>query len=172
MQDFDVYCDMDGVLAHFESRFHARGYSGVWRDDNGWLHGIDFEVLRKEDPNFWSSLDPMSDARELWNFLESVTTGELRILTKYPSNWPEAAPQKRIWAGLFTGNKKYTRKDYTICVDRTDKKADYASANSILIDDKLETIEKFRDRGGIAIHHVSAKQTIDELKGIIKSKYI
>jgi hypothetical protein len=33
-----------------------------------------------------------------------------------------------------------------------------------LIDDRLDNIQGWRDNGGIGIHHVSAKHTIDQLK--------
>jgi hypothetical protein len=43
-------------------------------------------------------------------------------------------------------------------------KHQYASKNKILIDDRLDTIKNWINKGGIGIYHTSTKQTINELK--------
>jgi hypothetical protein len=43
-------------------------------------------------------------------------------------------------------------------------KKDFAGPKNILIDDRLDNIQGWRDAGGIGIHHVNAKHTIDQLK--------
>ena len=43
-------------------------------------------------------------------------------------------------------------------------KKDFATPTSILIDDRLDNIIGWRDAGGIGIHHVNTKHTIDQLK--------
>ena len=43
-------------------------------------------------------------------------------------------------------------------------KQNYSDKSNILIDDRLDTIEEWRARGGIGIHHTSALSTISQLK--------
>jgi hypothetical protein len=43
-------------------------------------------------------------------------------------------------------------------------KKDFATPNSILIDDRLDNIIGWREAGGIGIHHINTLQTIQELK--------
>jgi hypothetical protein len=43
------------------------------------------------------------------------------------------------------------------------QKSDYASSDTLLIDDSVKCVEPFRNKGGYAILHQSVKQTIIEL---------
>ena len=43
-------------------------------------------------------------------------------------------------------------------------KKDFAGPNCILIDDRIDNIQGWRDAGGIGIHHINTKHTIDQLK--------
>jgi hypothetical protein len=43
-------------------------------------------------------------------------------------------------------------------------KQNYSDKSNILIDDRLDTIEEWRARGGIGIHHTSSSSTIAQLK--------
>ena len=45
-------------------------------------------------------------------------------------------------------------------------KKDFASPTSILIDDRIDNINDWRAAGGIAIHHLNTKHTIDQLKSL------
>ncbi len=43
-------------------------------------------------------------------------------------------------------------------------KPQYARKNRILIDDRKDTIDAWRAKGGIGIHHISTTSTIKQLK--------
>jgi hypothetical protein len=43
-------------------------------------------------------------------------------------------------------------------------KPNYSKRNSILIDDRKDTIDAWNAAGGIGIHHTSAASTIEKLK--------
>jgi len=45
-------------------------------------------------------------------------------------------------------------------------KKDLSNSESILIDDRLDNILGWRERGGIGIHHLNTKHTIDQLKSL------
>ena len=47
---------------------------------------------------------------------------------------------------------------------RSTDKQKYADENSILIDDRPSNIDQWRSQGGIGILHVSAEDTIQQLK--------
>ena len=49
-----------------------------------------------------------------------------------------------------------------------EKKSQHAQVNSILIDDYIENIIPWREKGGIAIHHKNTDDTIKELKNILQ----
>ena len=49
-------------------------------------------------------------------------------------------------------------------VMNNDKKQEFATPESILIDDREQNIQQWRQAGGIAIHHTSANDTIEQLK--------
>ncbi len=62
---------------------------------------------------------------------------------------------KKIWTKNNLG-------DYNIILN--EKKYQHAKSNSILIDDYIENIIPWREKGGIAIYHKNTDDTIKELK--------
>jgi hypothetical protein len=45
-----------------------------------------------------------------------------------------------------------------------ERKQEFATPNSILIDDRADNIQRWKDVGGVGIHHTSAENTINELE--------
>jgi hypothetical protein len=51
-------------------------------------------------------------------------------------------------------------------IDYINKKQEFASPNSILIDDREKNIEQWRNAGGIGVLHTDAASTIKQLKDL------
>jgi 5'(3')-deoxyribonucleotidase len=147
-----IYCDMDGVIADFVK--FADKKSGGKFSDQQW---------DKLPSNTYELLDLMPDAKKLWSYISKYN---VRILTAYPSakrgEISKKAPSDKInWMKKFFNFPK--NKIHTVL---RIQKQDYAKKNAILIDDDMRNIKEFNARGGTAIHHKSANETIKKLKGI------
>ena len=67
---FKIYCDMDGVLTDFESRFEH--YSGMHPQDYEKKHGTPafWELIdNKIGVKFWIGMDWMPQGKMLWDFI-------------------------------------------------------------------------------------------------------
>jgi hypothetical protein len=139
---YKIYCDMDGVLTDFESRFeHYSGMSPKEYENKfgtaGFWNLIDVEVGVK----FWVGMDWMPQGRELWNFISPYQPD---LLTS-PSRDNNSRLGKNLWV-----KNNLTPKPKVIFAYSKDKQR-YANENSILIDDKKSNINEWAASGGIAI---------------------
>jgi len=148
---YTIFCDMDGVIADFDKKFteHTKRTFANVPEHEAW-------DLLKGIPNFWLSLELMPDGEQLWQFLQQLNP----IFLTAPSTHDElrARYEKRLWVNAKFGESQpivYRRRRY---------KQNLAAYDSILIDDMLISIEEWRKRGGIGIHHTSAESTIAQLK--------
>lgn len=139
---YKIYCDMDGVLTDFESRFEH--YSGMTPKEYEKSKGqaafwnlIDVEVGVK----FWAGMDWMPQGQKLWNFISPYNPD---LLTS-PSRDNNSRLGKNIWV-----KNKLTPKPKVIFAYSKNKQ-NYANENSILIDDKPSNIDEWAASGGIAI---------------------
>ena len=150
---YQIYCDMDGVLVDFE-----RGYKE--------LTGIDpssnerpqnpkefWEPLKQEGVKFWVKLNWMSDGKQLWDYIKPHKPK----LLSAPSLEESSKIGKYLWVKNNTPGTK-------LILRSANRKPEFASENSILIDDKESTIISWREKGGIGILHTSAVDTINQLK--------
>ncbi len=139
---YKIYCDMDGVLTDFESRFdhftgmHPQDYEKEKGKAAFW-HLIDGEV----GVRFWVGMDFMPEGKRLWNFIAPYKPD---LLTS-----PSRENQSRLGKNLWVKNN-LTPKPKVIFAYSADKQR-YANENSILIDDKKSNINEWASRGGIAI---------------------
>lgn len=139
---YKIYCDMDGVLTDFESRFEH--YSGMspkeYETKNNtaaFWNLIDVEVGIK----FWAGMPWMPQGEQLWNFIAPYQPD---LLTS-PSRDNNSRLGKNIWV-----KNNLSPKPKTIFAYSKDKQR-YANENSILIDDKKSNINEWASKGGIAI---------------------
>jgi hypothetical protein len=64
---------------------------------------------------------------------------------------------KTLWVNrLFNYNKIYFKV--------SSQKQQLAKPNRILIDDREDNIKRWKDKGGIGIHHINSADTIKQLK--------
>lgn len=148
-----LYLDCDGVLADFDKG--ATAVLGVNPGAYEQRHGLDrFWQKLAEAPDFYFGLPLKEDAMELF---EAVRHLEPVILTGLPQgNW--AADQKIRWAEkFFPGTRIIT----TMARD----KRDHAKEGDVLVDDQLRHSARWIEAGGVFVHHRSAGQSLNELRG-------
>ena len=164
-----IYCDMDGVLTDYNTSFRE-----VFNDAPNNV----FSLLGEETVNsilndvegYWRDMPWTEDGKTLWFFIKSYNP----VLLTTPALSVKDCKQDKIsWKNKELGS------DVNIIFSST--KYDYASPDSILIDDKKENIDAFTNNGGIGILHTSAEETITQLipilnellqeKIVAKSKY-
>ena len=153
---YKIYCDMDGVLTDFDSRFEYFG--GMPPKEYESKYGIKkfWELIDDEvGVRFWVGMSWMPDGTELWNFIKPYTP----IILSAPSRQNESRLGKRLWVKNNLSGAK-------LILASAENKPNYSEENHILIDDRKPTIEKWIAKGGIGIYHTSAKSSIDQLKDL------
>jgi hypothetical protein len=142
---------MDGVLVDFN-----KGYKELTGEDLTGEHRNDtdfWDPITKAGYDFWFNLEWVLDGKQLWNYIKKH---EPKILSA-PSREEVSRVAKRDWI------EKELPGTHLILRSAKHKK-DFATPTSILIDDRLDNIRGWREAGGIGIHHINTKHTIDQLK--------
>lgn len=139
---YKIYCDMDGVLTDFESRFEH--FSGMHPQEYEKAHGIPafWNLIDvKIGVRFWVGMNWMPQGQRLWDFISPYKPD---LLTS-PSRDNASRLGKQLWA-----KNNLSPKPKVIMAYSKDKQR-YANENSILIDDKKSNINEWAAKGGIAI---------------------
>lgn len=150
---WQVYCDLDGVLADFDrgvvertgnqpKEFSRR--AKMWR-----------RLAPPRTKEFFAKLDWMQGGAELWKYLEPLCPA---VLTGSPSgDW--AGPQKVQWCEK---NLRLSA-DRVLVVNASDK-ALFSHPGAILVDDRAEYRDDWEARGGIFVHFKEATDSIAMVK--------
>jgi hypothetical protein len=158
----EIYCDMDGVLVDIVGGICTA--DGKPRCD-----AADFEdyleankaKFDKEHPRIFAKLPWMDDGKQLWGYISGFGA---HILSAHTTSWqPTSKEDKMTWIRREMRPMpvrihillRHRKKDYAVQEDGTP---------NILIDDWKQNIDEWKAAGGIAIHHVSATDTIAKLK--------
>lgn len=164
--NYTIYCDMDGVLCNFEGRFEH--FTGLFPDqyrekvkkeygekkvDEMFWNIIDHQVGLR----FWRGMSWMPEGRGLWDYIKS---SKPTLLTA-PSWHNSSKEGKQLWIEDHLNTEK---NKIPVIFKQADKKADLAGPNKILIDDREDTILKWKHKNGIGILYKNAEQVINELK--------
>lgn len=157
-----VYLDLDGVVAFFDKRWMElfNETPGSSRNRKNFSPNWDTFIANR---NF-ASLDLFPGGETLLEYIRSIDKQvNVEILSssggkKYHN---EVSEQKHEW--LNNLGVKYVRN----FVPGRALKRNYATPDSILVDDTEDVIEGFRDAGGIGILHTNANETIELLKGYL-----
>lgn len=153
MSKYKIYCDMDGVLVDFDKgylKLTGHKLDGEHRsDDHFW------DPINEAGYEFWINLEWSSDGKRLWKYIEKYNPE----LLSAPSRQNDSRVAKHDWV-------KRELPDTHLILRSAKHKKDFAGPNCILIDDRIDNIQGWRDSGGIGIHHVNAKHTIDQLKAL------
>jgi 5'(3')-deoxyribonucleotidase len=134
-----LFCDLDGVLADFEKGVEEKFNKNVCdiRPSTLW------HVINKST-TFFENLPWMPKGRELW---ERIKEYHPIILTGVPSGCPTASEQKKRWCQRELGP------DVSVITCLTKDKAKYCFGRSILIDDRLQVLNSWKEKGGKCILH-------------------
>jgi hypothetical protein len=163
-----IYLDMDGVVANFEKRYielfnESPGSSRDRKEfSNNWTKFI-------EGKNF-ETLDWWPGGPELITYLgKNFSVDSVEILSSSGGNkyHDEVEIQKKVWVKRMNLSEKWK---VNVVAGRK-LKAEYATPDSILIDDTLDVIQAFNVAGGIGIHHKDVGNTI-MLLDILLAKHI
>ena len=151
VMDYKIYCDMDGVLADFESGYEK--LTGI--DLRGeFVKGDDFwDPISKAGVGFWAGLKWMPDGQKLWNYLKPYKPD----LLSAPSREDSSRIGKHVWV-------KHKIPGTKLILRYAKQKQELATPESILIDDRQVNIDQWEAAGGIGILHTSADNTIKQLK--------
>jgi len=165
-----IFFDMDGVIADFNSK--CIELIGCTLDDfktskEGW------DALGAHKLEMYADLALMSDAKELvysCHVLADFYNYRTGILTAIPKigRVPLARQHKEQWI-----EKHFPRfsSNFNIGPWAEDKNK-HCCPGDILIDDMQRNISQWQEAGGIGILHVSAEQTIKQLREYLESQVI
>jgi hypothetical protein len=155
-KSYKIYCDMDGVLVDFDrAYFELTGEKASFGTDPNKF----WEPISKAGAAFWIKMQWMPDGRDLWNFIKLYNPE----LLSAPSREESSKIGKFTWVKRNVPGTK-------LILRSAERKQEFATPNSILIDDRADNIQRWNDAGGIGIHHTSAESTIKQLKDIFDKK--
>jgi len=149
--NYQIYCDMDGVLTDFESGYEK--LTGV--DLKGeFQKGSDFwDPISKAGVGFWAGLQWMPGGKELWAYLKPFNP----VLLSAPSREESSRIGKAVWV-------KHKIPGTKLILRYAKQKQQLATPSSILIDDRAVNIDQWEAAGGIGILHINTADTIEQLK--------
>jgi hypothetical protein len=151
-----LYLDMDGVLADFNKEYTK--FDPEKADRKRFRESV-------MSHRIFEKLDFMPDALQLLNHVSKLQNIRVEILTSMGTHEPvqanQAMMQKMEW--LKQKNIPYKAN----FVNNKAQKANYATAESILIDDSVGCVSPFVAAGGHGILHVNASDSIAMLDSTI-----
>jgi len=153
---YQIHCDMDGVLCDFVKQW-MKYHKGVRPDDLRHRIGKpEFDViLDSMDRKFWSTMEWMPGMQRVWNVISKYGA----TILSSPADGEDSPNGKLDWVKKhIPGTEVVFRK--------SQKKQEFSGPNKILIDDLKRNIDQWRDKGGIAIHHISVEKTLKELSDL------
>lgn len=150
--DYKIYCDMDGVIVDFD-----KGYKELTGTEASFDTPKEefWTPIQKAGAPFWIKLQWMPDGKKLWEFIKPYNPQ----LLSAPSRDESSKIGKFVWVKRNVPGTK-------LILRSAERKQEFATPNSILIDDRADNIQRWKDAGGIGILHTSAADTIQQLKDL------
>ena len=149
---YKIYVDMDGVLVDFDGGYEKlTGMTTRAADEKG--PEFFWKPISKAGAKWWITLNWMPDGKQLWDYVKKYNPE----LLSAPSREEASKMGKRVWVKRELPGVK-------LILRSADKKQEFASPNSILIDDREKNIEQWKSAGGVGILHTDAASTIKKLK--------
>lgn len=147
-----IYCDMDGVAADFDTHYEACfGIRPSKADDN-----VDWQAVR-DRRGFYQDMPPMADWPVLWDFLRHYKP---IMLTGIPWSVEEAPQNKRDWCAIHAPGAQ-------VITCKSRDKALHCRPGDVLIDDWEKYRHVWIAAGGRWITHRNAQSTILDLFSIM-----
>ena len=158
--EYKVYLDMDGVLADFDKRFEDLSgmKPGEFESKYGKNKFWDF-IDEEHKVSFWVGIPEMPGAKQL---VDAVKKYNYELLTA-PSVKKQSYLGKILWVrnhkDLFGGKPRINFKK---AKEKHEVKPNLQKTD-ILIDDRLDTIERWNSAGGTGIHYQNVSQVLNDL---------
>jgi len=153
---YKIFCDLDGVLADFDTQFeYYTGFPpGQYKDTYG--KKPFWEVINNLGEIYWSAMPMMPQGKMLWNFIRPYRP----TILSSPSSEQSSKTGKNIWVERNLSPTPH------IIFAKAEQKHEYADRNSILIDDREDTIGRWNAAGGIGIlcKNGNSQQVITQLE--------
>jgi len=155
MPQYQLFCDMDGVLTDWEQAFLNLGVTKLtgekFEEKNG--KAALWAVITKHGKlDFWENMPWTEDGKKLWNYIKKHKP---TILTT-PARNKYSRDGKKLWIARELG------KDVEYIFEKD--KFKHANPQAILIDDFDTKINDWVNHDGVGILHVTADDTIKQLK--------
>ena len=165
---------MDGVLVNMDKGF---------KDISGGLSPKDYEAkngkhsfwtLVSKYPNFWINLEPLPDAKILWNYIKNNFKNPAPVILSAGDEQknPTIGIQKEKWIRRHIDSKVQV-----IIADKGINKPNYIIASPvstihILLDDTQENIDAWKNSGDnrVGLPHKNAAESIKLIQDIISNK--
>jgi len=112
-----------------------------------------WELADGQGVAFWVGMPWMQDGKKYWDYIKNY---DVELLSS-PSRAQTSKIGKRLWRRDKTPNTKLT-------LAYSANKKNYAAPNHILIDDREDNINQWKNARGIGILHTSTSSTIAKLK--------
>ena len=151
-----IYVDLDGVLADFSGYLLTQGLDVE--------EATPKEMWKKVNsiPDFYLNLPWDKYGKILWSFVKPYNP---TILTGLATSTENSTEHKKAWCARELGPEV----PVIVCLKK--EKKNYASPDSILIDDNRQNIKEWIVAGGIGICHYGlregTKETVSELKRLL-----
>lgn len=158
--EYKVYLDMDGVLADFDKRFEDLSgmKPGEFESKYGKNKFWDF-IDEEHKVSFWVGIPEMPGAKQL---VDAVKKYNYELLTA-PSVKKQSYLGKILWVrnhkDLFGGKPRINFKK---AKEKHEVKSNLQKTD-ILVDDRLDTIERWNAAGGTGIHYQNISQVLNDL---------
>jgi hypothetical protein len=149
-----LYLDCDGVLADFQQG--ADKLLGMDRFTYQKRFGRKkYLQALKSAPDFYGTLSLKPDARKLFSAIEHL---DPVILTAVPERgWAES--QKQAWCARYFPRTR-------LIITTVRGKSRYCSPGDVLVDDNRRHELSWSKAGGVFVHHVDARSTLENLRRI------
>lgn len=144
------FVDMDGVLCHMEEAVRMR-HPDMRDNETSYEYTLRmgekhvWDAIAETNGEFWRTMPPLNpDTRGIWKRLRSLFR-DVVILSKPMPNDAGCIPGKIAWLKEHLGDVMTTEPIFTA------NKHDYATPDSILIDDRDKIVNAFKSAGGNGI---------------------
>jgi len=156
-----IFVDMDGVLADFIQGVEGPKYLNGPFDKQSYYDNRKIEL---SDAGLFFDLPPMSDMQTLVDYVKGTGIDWEILSCSGEQNRDKVAKDKFKWI------RKHVDIDVLVtCTLKGKEKAIFARPGHVLIDDKASNITAWQNAGGIGIHHIHAKDTINRIAKLLAS---
>jgi len=169
-----IFSDMDGVLADFDKGYKdltgmtthhadAQGKKEFWK-----IFRDSLKEKGMSEKEYWAGLDWMPDGKKYWDYIKQYKPYVLTAPSvnfdapedqRYSPEYNQSMQGKTEWGQRLPNMRK-------MYFASAKNKAKFARPNTILIDDRKDTIDAWNAAGGIGIFHTSADNTIKQLQDL------